>query len=136
MEHASIVLSQQRAAGEAPPHVPAHVCLLMHVGAEQANTRLQERERVSPAKLVRDGCDMMLRDGCDMMPAHPIYFVYLGGGCSTRIYVDSGRYRGLVSLCCGSDGPLGCCMPLVLMRRLSGDRVRGTLRRKSLHFEN
>ncbi len=99
MEHASIVLSQQRAAGEAPPHVPAHVCLLMHVGAEQANTRLQERERVSPAKLVRDGCDMM--------PAHPIYFVYLGGGCSTRIYVDSGRYRGLVSLCCEMRWPAG-----------------------------
>jgi hypothetical protein len=64
MEHASMVLLQQRAACETPPHEPAHVCLLMHVGAEQARTRLQERERVSPATLVRDGCDMM--------PAYPI----------------------------------------------------------------
>jgi hypothetical protein len=64
MEHASMVLLQQRAAGEAPLHEPPHVCLLMHVGAGQANTRLQERQRVSPATLVRDGCDMM--------PAYPI----------------------------------------------------------------
>ena len=48
----------------APLHEPAHVCLLMHVGAVQANTRLQERQRVSPASQVRDGCDMM--------PAYPI----------------------------------------------------------------
>jgi hypothetical protein len=37
---------QQRAAGEAALHEPPHVCLLMHVGAAQARTRLQERQRV------------------------------------------------------------------------------------------
>jgi len=31
---------QQRAAGEAPLREPPHVCLLMHVGAAQAHTRL------------------------------------------------------------------------------------------------
>jgi hypothetical protein len=40
---------QQRAAGEALLHEPSHVCLLMHVGATQANTRLQERQRVHRA---------------------------------------------------------------------------------------
>jgi hypothetical protein len=40
---------QQRAVGEAPLHEPAHVCLLMHVGAAQACTRLQERQLVLPA---------------------------------------------------------------------------------------
>ena len=55
---------QQRAAGEAPLHEPPHVCQLMHVGAAQARTRLQERQRVSTAAQVRDGCDMM--------PAYPI----------------------------------------------------------------
>ena len=50
---------QQRAAGEAPLHHPPHVCVLMHVGAAQARTRLQERQRVSPAALVRDACHMM-----------------------------------------------------------------------------
>ena len=55
---------QQRAAGEAPLNEPPHVCLLMHVGAAQARTRLQERQRVSTAAQVRDGCDMM--------PAYPI----------------------------------------------------------------
>jgi hypothetical protein len=45
---------QQRAAGEAPLHEPPHACLLMHVGAVQARTRLQERQRVSPAEQVRE----------------------------------------------------------------------------------
>ncbi len=43
---------QQRAAVEAALHEPPHVCLLMHVGAAQARTRLQERQlhqRVCPA---------------------------------------------------------------------------------------
>jgi hypothetical protein len=40
---------QQRAAGEAAPHEPPHVCLLMHVGSVQARTRLQERQRVHRA---------------------------------------------------------------------------------------
>ena len=31
---------QHRAAGEAPLHEPPHVCLLMHVGAAQASSRL------------------------------------------------------------------------------------------------
>ncbi len=35
-------------------------CLsLMHVGAAQARTRLQERQRVSPAAQVSDACHMM-----------------------------------------------------------------------------
>ncbi len=45
---------QQRAAGEAPLHEPPHVCLLIHVGVVQANTRLQERQRVRRA--VHWGC--------------------------------------------------------------------------------
>ncbi len=50
---------QQRAAGEEALDEAAHVCVLMHVGAAQARTRLQERQRVSPAALVRDACHMM-----------------------------------------------------------------------------
>jgi hypothetical protein len=38
---------------------PPHVCVLMHIGAAQARTRLQERQRVTPAGQVRDACDMM-----------------------------------------------------------------------------
>ena len=45
---------QQRAAGEVPLHEPRHVCLLMHVGAAQARTRLQERLNVLPASQVRE----------------------------------------------------------------------------------
>jgi hypothetical protein len=45
---------QQRPAGQAPLHEPPHVCLLMHVGAAQAGTRLQERQRVSTAAQVRE----------------------------------------------------------------------------------
>ncbi len=59
---------QQRAAGEVPLHEPARDCVLMHVGVAQARTRLhriQERQRVSPA--------VQVRDGCDMMPAYSIY---------------------------------------------------------------
>ncbi len=40
---------QQRAAGEAPLHEPPHVCLLIHVGAAQARTRLQIGPRVHRA---------------------------------------------------------------------------------------
>jgi hypothetical protein len=53
---------QQRAAGEAPLHEPPHVCLLMHVGAAQASTRLQERQHVTHATQVRDGCHMKSYD--------------------------------------------------------------------------
>jgi len=49
MDHEMV--SQQRAAGEAPLHEQPHVCLLIHVGAAQARTRLQERQRVRPAAL-------------------------------------------------------------------------------------
>jgi hypothetical protein len=49
MESCEDVVWQQRTAGEAPLHEPAHVCLLMPVGAPQARTRLQERQRVHPA---------------------------------------------------------------------------------------
>ena len=37
---------QQRAAGEAPLHEPPHVSLLILLAAAQANTRVQERQRV------------------------------------------------------------------------------------------
>jgi hypothetical protein len=38
----------------------ADVCVLMHVGVAQANTRMyQDRQRVSTADQVRDGCHMM-----------------------------------------------------------------------------
>ena len=51
---------QQRAAGEAALHEPPHVCLLMHVGAAQARTRMRQerpvRPFVSPAVQVRVGC--------------------------------------------------------------------------------
>ncbi len=40
---------QQRAAGEAPLHEPPHVSLLILLAPAQANTRLQERPRVSRA---------------------------------------------------------------------------------------
>ncbi len=52
------------AAGEAPRHDPPHVSLLIHLAAAQAPTRLQERQRVSPAAQVRDACHMM--------PSYPI----------------------------------------------------------------
>jgi hypothetical protein len=57
---------QQMAAGEAPLHDPPHVSLLLliHLAAAQAPTRLQERQRVSPAAQVRDACHMM--------PSYPI----------------------------------------------------------------
>jgi hypothetical protein len=51
---------QQRAAGGAALHEPAHVCLLMHVGAAQARTPTRQerpmRPLVSPAVQVRVGC--------------------------------------------------------------------------------
>ena len=40
---------QHRAAGEAVLHEPSHACVLMHVGAVQASTRLQIGPRVRPA---------------------------------------------------------------------------------------
>ncbi len=56
---------QQRAAGEAPlEEAAARVCVLMHVGAAQARTRLLERQRASTAAEVRDACHMM--------PGYPI----------------------------------------------------------------
>jgi hypothetical protein len=52
---------QQRAAGEELlEEAAARVCLLMHVGAAQARTRLQERQGVSTAAQVRD----VTRDAC------------------------------------------------------------------------
>jgi hypothetical protein len=66
-----------------------------------------------------------------------IVSVYLGGGCLTRIYVDSGRYRGLLSLCMVvSDSRLGCCMSLKVMSSLTGNRARFTLRRRILYPRN
>jgi len=37
---------QQRAAGEAPLHEAAHVCVLMHVGAAQARTPMRQERPV------------------------------------------------------------------------------------------
>jgi hypothetical protein len=42
---------QERAAGEAPLHEPAHACLLMHVGAAQATTRGRQERPVRPLVL-------------------------------------------------------------------------------------
>jgi hypothetical protein len=51
---------QQRAVGEVPLGKAADVCVLMHVGVAQANTRMyQVHQRVSTADQVRDGCHMM-----------------------------------------------------------------------------
>ncbi len=88
---------QQRAAGEAPLDEPADVCVLMHVGATQANTRMyQDRQRVLTADQVRDAC---CSRGMSCPLTQSSLLAYCGGGCSTRIYVDSGKYRGLVRLC-------------------------------------
>ena len=51
---------QQRAAGEAPLDEAAHVFVLMHVGAAQARSRLQEGQRVSPAPQVRECCSRVM----------------------------------------------------------------------------
>ncbi len=56
-EHAVL---QQRTAGEALLDEAADVCVLRHVGVAQANTRMyQDRQRVSTAHQVRDGCHIM-----------------------------------------------------------------------------
>ena len=52
---------QERAAGEAPLHHPAHVSLLMHLAPAQAPIRLQERARVSPVAQVRDACHIYMQ---------------------------------------------------------------------------
>ncbi len=78
---------QQRAARQVPLHHPPHVSLLMHLAAAQAPTRLQERPRVSPAAQVRVGWRRR-RMSCPL--TRPSLCVYCGGGCSTRIHVDSG----------------------------------------------
>jgi hypothetical protein len=44
---------------EQPAGAPLHANVVMHGGAAQARTRLQERQRVSPAAQARDACDMM-----------------------------------------------------------------------------
>ena len=47
-------------AGEAPLDEVARVSLLIHVSVVQANTRMyQDRQCVSTADQVRDGCHMM-----------------------------------------------------------------------------
>jgi hypothetical protein len=89
---------QQRAAGDAPLHEPPHVCLLMHVGAAQENTWLYHRtvRSVPTVRQVRDAC---WSRGMSCPLAQSSLCAIFGGGCSTRTYVDSGRYRGLVRLC-------------------------------------
>jgi hypothetical protein len=53
-EHSAL---QERAASAAPLDEPARVCVLMHVGVAQANSRLyQERPFVSTVEQVRVGC--------------------------------------------------------------------------------
>jgi hypothetical protein len=106
---------QQRAAGEAPLHEPPHVCLLMHVGAAQANTWLCHRtvRSVPTARQVRDAC-WSRGMSCSLTQSSlcPIFVLpnlvsAIFGGCSTRVYVDRGRYRGLVGLCCDMRWPAG-----------------------------
>ncbi len=45
---------QQRASREAPLHEPAHVCVLMHVGAAQARTRGRQEQPVRPLVLAAE----------------------------------------------------------------------------------
>jgi hypothetical protein len=96
-EHAAL---PQRAASKAQLHEAPHVCLLMLVGVAQANSRIiQERPVrtfVSSVLKVRVGCR---RRGMSCPLTQSSLCVYVGGGCSTRIHVDSGKYRGLVRLC-------------------------------------
>ena len=82
---------QQRPARQVPLHHPPHVSLLIHLAPAQAPTRgRQEREMrrfVFPAEQVRDAWRRR-RMSCPLTRAS--LCVYCGGGCSTRIYVDSG----------------------------------------------
>jgi hypothetical protein len=108
-------VSQQRAAGEAPLHEPAHVCLLMHVGAVQANTCMYQEpvSTVPSARQVRDAC--WSRGMSYPLTQSSLFAIFvlpnlvsaIFGGCSTRIYVDSGRFRGLVKLCGVMRWPAG-----------------------------
>jgi hypothetical protein len=69
----------------------------MLVGAAQANSRLHlERPLVPTVLQVRVGCR---RRGMRCPFTQSSLCAIFGGGCSTRIYVDSGRYRGVVKLC-------------------------------------
>ena len=77
---------QQRAAGEALLHEPPHVCLLMHVGAAQANSRLYQERTVRPfvstVEQVRVGC---LRRGMSCPLTQSSLWSYFGGGlCRQR----------------------------------------------------
>jgi hypothetical protein len=91
---------QQRASSAAPLDQAARVCLLMHVGVEQANSRMYlerpVRPLVSAAIQVRVGCR---RRGMSWPLTQSSPCAYYGGACSTRIYVDSGKYRGLIRFC-------------------------------------
>ena len=106
-EHAAL---QQREAIEAPLEAAretpldqaARVCLLIHVGVAQGSSRMYLERPVSPlvstARQVRVGCR---RRGmsCPLTQSSLCVHHDHGGGCSTRISVDSGKYRGLVRLC-------------------------------------
>jgi hypothetical protein len=56
---------QQRAAGAAPLGEAVGVCVLMHVGVGQANTRLQEQQRVSTVREVRWRCRPRAPECCE-----------------------------------------------------------------------
>ncbi len=104
-EHA--VLQQQRAASAAPLDQAARVCLLMHVGGEQGSSRLYLERPVMPlvstVEQVRVGCR---RRGMSCPLTQSLLCAYYGGRCSTRIYVDSGKYGVLVHFVQSSDDPL------------------------------
>ncbi len=84
---------QQRPAGEAPLHDPPHVCLLMLVGTAQVITRGRQERPVQALVLAA----MQVRE---KHAARASYVARLPNLVSvTRIYVDSGKYGGLVRLC-------------------------------------
>jgi hypothetical protein len=101
---------QQRPAGEAPLHDPPHVCALMHVGAAQARTRGRKERPVQALVLAA----MQVRE---KHAARASYVARLPNLVSvTRIYVDSGKHRGLVRVRHGMPWPARLpYMPLEVM---------------------
>ena len=71
---------QERAAREAPLHEPAHVCVLMHVGAAQARTRGRQERPVRPLVLAAE----QVRD---MHPPTAYIYVYIYGYVYLCVYV-------------------------------------------------
>jgi hypothetical protein len=115
---------QQRAAGGAPLDGAAGGCVLIDVGATQARTRLEERQRVSPAAEVRDGCHMIPSYVCESVscftaafllshykffapaftPAVLTYICYFYFSCCVCVCVSSVCIIRVIPHKCGSCG--------------------------------